>query len=242
MLRGLGVAALLVVAAAAPARAGEPTETLRKFFDRANHILLSPETTAEGRLTALRTLVGEVFDARQAAALAVGRQWDSRTPVEREGFSRLYADVLEGAYLGGVGSRARVRGDGIRAGFESEVVQGRQATVVTTLETRGSGAVPVEYHMQRGERGWAVVDVAVEGWSLARSYRAQFQHVLQSGTYADLVARLRDKASASTLAAIAAATRAVADGPRATSPAPAPVLPPNAAEIAPPAPAPLWIQ
>jgi len=221
--------ALLGLAVAAPANAGEPTDTLRKLFDRANHILLSPEATDEGRLTALRALVGEAFDARQAAALALGRQWEARTAVERDEFSRLYADVLEGAYLGGVGSRARVHGDGIRVGFESEVVQGPRATVVTTLETRVGGAVPVEYRMQRGERGWAIVDVVVEGWSLASSYRAQLQHVMQTGTYADVVARLRDKASATTLAAIAAARRAVAGTPRLTSPALTPVMPQPAA-------------
>ncbi len=233
MLRGfVGVAALLGLAVT-PAGAGEPTDTLRKFFDRANHILLSPAATDEGRRTALRALVGEAFDAREAAALALGPHWDARTTIEREEFSRLYADVLESAYLGRVGSRARVRGDGIRVAFESEVMQGPRATVVTTLETRGSGAVPVEYRMQRSERGWAVIDVAVDSWSLASSYRAQFQHILQNGTYADLVARLRDKASAVTLPAIAAAKRAVAGTPHATSSALAPVMLPPAAENAP---------
>jgi len=251
MLRRLvGPAALLGLAVAAPVGAGEPSDTLRTLFDRANHILLSPEATGEGRLTALRVLVGEAFDARQAAALALGRHWHARTPVEREEFSRLYADVLEGAYLGGVGSRARVHGDGIRVGFESEVVQGTRATVVTMLITRGSGAVPVEYRMQRGERGWAIVDVVVDGWGLASSYRAQFQHVLQNGTYADLVARLRDKASATTVAAapvLVASAPLVSDAPPPSRVALAvkPEIDPSPSQhaLAPAAaPASLWIQ
>ena len=91
--------------------------------------------------------------------------------------------------------RARVHADGVRVAFASERVQGAQATVVTTLETRAGGSVPVEYRMRRRESGWAVVDVVVEGLSLANSYRAQFQRVMQNGTYADLVARLRATAS-----------------------------------------------
>jgi phospholipid transport system substrate-binding protein len=219
MLRRLVAPMLLGLAAATSASAGEPTETLRKLFDEANHILLNAEATDDARMTALRALVSQAFDAREAAALALGREWQARSPAERDEFNRLYADVVESAYLGGVGARARVHGDGVRVAFESETVQGAQATVVTTLETRGSGAVPVEYRMRRGDRGWAVVDVVVEGLSLASSYRAQVQRILQNGTYADLVARLREKVSSATLTAVSAAKRA----PEA-APAPAPVL------------------
>lgn len=80
--------------------------------------------------------------------------------------------------------------------------------------------------MHRRERGWVVVDVVMDGLSLASSYRAQVQRVMQSRTYADVVARLRDKASTSTLAAIAAAKRAGAAAPPTVAPPLAPVAPP----------------
>jgi phospholipid transport system substrate-binding protein len=224
MLRRLVAPTLLSLALATSASAGEPTQTLRKLFDGANRVLLDPGTTDEARMAALRALVRDAFDAREAAGLALGREWQARTPAEREEFHRLYADVVESAYLGGVGSRARVHGDGIRVAFASESVQGAQATVVTTLETRAGGSVPVEYRMRRRESGWAVVDVVVEGLSLASSYRAQFQRFMQNGTYADLVARLR--ATASTLTRVAVTV-------------PAPVLIASAAPVsdAPPTPA-----
>jgi phospholipid transport system substrate-binding protein len=219
MLRCVVAATLVMgLALATSVSAGEPTDTLRRLFDQANR-LLSSDVTDDARITALRTLVREAFDAREAAALALGGEWHARTPAEREEFSRLYADIIESAYLGGVGSRARVHGDGIRVAFESESVQGTRATVLTTLETRGGGEIPIEYRLRRRDRGWAVVDVVTEGLSLAGSYRAQFQRVLQSGTYADLVARLRDKASTTTLAAIAAAKSAAA-GALPTTPPP----------------------
>jgi phospholipid transport system substrate-binding protein len=233
MLRRLVAPALLSLALATSASAGEPTETLRRLFDEANRVLLNPEATDDARTTALRALVREVFDAREAAAQALGPEWHARTPAERDEFNRLYADVVETAYLGGFGSRARVHGDGIHVAFESETVQGPYATVVTTLETRGSGAVPVTYRLRRRDGGWAVVDVVVEGLSLASSYRAQFQRVMQNGTYADLVARLREKASTLTLAAVASAKSAVGLAPSKVVPPLAPVAIAPAAEIAP---------
>lgn len=244
MREGLVAAALVAgLALATPVTAGEPTDTLRRLFDSANHVLLSSEVTDDARLDALRALVREAFDAREAAALALGHGWATRTAAERDEFSRLYADVVESAYLGGVGSRARLHTDGIRVAFESESVQGTSATVVTTLDTRNGGAMPIEYRLTRGERGWAVVDVLIEGLSLAGSYRAQIQRVMQSGTYADLLARLREKVSTTTLAAIAAAKSVVvAEAP---APEPTPVLVASVAAVSDAAPAPpksFWIQ
>lgn len=235
-MRGARIAATLMtgLALATPAAAGEPTDTLRLLFDRANRILSASDVTDDARLTALRTLVREAFDARAAAALALGHDWTVRTAAERDEFSRLYADVLEAAYLGGVGSRARLHGDGIRVAFASESVQGTSATVVTTLETRSGGEMPIEYRLTRRDAGWAVVDVVVEGLSLARSYRAQIQRVLQHGSYADLVARLREKASTTTLAAIAAAKTAAALLPRSAPASPAPAVVPASVELEPP--------
>src|SRR5687767_13578200 len=189
------VLGFLVLASAAVA--GEPTERLRTLFDEANRILLASDsdTPLDDRVTAIRTLVNDSFDAREAAALALGREWHARTSVEREEFVRLYADLVERAYLAWIGSRARVHGDGVRITFESESVQGERATVVTMLETRGGGAMPIEYRMGRRDARWTVHDVVVDGVSLADSYRAQFQRILQGGAYADVVARLHDKAS-----------------------------------------------
>ena len=233
MLRRLVAPALLSLALATSASAGEPTETLRRLFDEANHVLLNPETSDDARMTALRALVREAFDARQAAARALGHEWQARTPAERDEFDRLYADVVESGYLGGVGSRARVHGDGIHVDFESETVHGPHATVATTLGTRGNGPVPVEYRMRRRDGGWVIVDVVVEGLSLADNYRAQFRRVMQNGTYGELVARLREKASALTLAAVASAKSAVGHAPATVAPPVAPTVVAPEAEITP---------
>jgi phospholipid transport system substrate-binding protein len=241
MRRGVAAATLITsIALTIPASAGEPTDMLRTLFEQANRILSASDVTEDARLTALRLLVRDAFNAREAAALALGREWMARSASERDEFSRLYGDLIEGAYLGGVGSRARVHADGIRVAFDSESVQGTSASVRTTLETRGGGAAPVEYRLIRGDRGWAVVDVTVEGLSLAESYRAQIQRVLQSGSYAELLARLREKASTTTLAAIATARSAVAA--LELAPAPAPRLPREAAPAMSALPRSFWVQ
>jgi ABC-type transporter MlaC component len=241
MLRRLLAPALVVaLSVASPVAAGEPTERLRILFAEANRVLTTPDGDAslEERMDAVRALVNDVFDAREAAALALGREWHARTPVEREEFVRLYADLVERAYLAWIGSRARVHGDGVRIAFESESVQGDRATVLTRVQTRAGDEMLVEYRMRCREGHCVILDVAVDGLSLADSYRAQVQRVLGGGSYADLVDRLHYRASPATLIAIARARTARRAG-MATVPAPVRVASAPTASDAPPAESPV---
>lgn len=206
----LAIPLLLAVLWAVPAAAGEPTERLRTLFADANRLFLSSASEAllEDRLAAVRALLEDAFDAREAAAFALGREWEARTPAERDELVRLYADLVARAYLAWLGSHARVHGSGVEMTFESESVEGDRAVVGTTLETRAAGDVAIDYRMRRRDGRWAVHDVVVDGLSLAGSYRAQFQRVMQDGgAYPELLARLRDKASEATLIAIARSRR-----------------------------------
>ena len=209
----------LVFSTAAVARAGEPTERLRTFFDRANRVILAPESEGgfDERVAAVRALVTEVFDVDGAAALALGRHWQALTPSARTTFTRLYADIVERGYLAWVGSKARVGQGGVAVGWIDEVVEGDTANVRSVLMTRAGGELPIDYRLVRRERGWLVRDVVVDGVSLAANYRVQFERVLQLGSYDELLARLRDKAgpAARQEAAAARASRLYAAAPSA---------------------------
>ena len=49
--------------------------------------------------------------------------------------------------------------------------------------------------LRRGDR-WLIYDVRVEGVSLIGNYRTQFNNVLQTSSYGELVKRMRTKAEA----------------------------------------------
>jgi len=186
----------LVLGTATRAAAGEPTERLRTFFERANGVILAPESegSADARVAAVRALVTEVFDVDGAAALALGRRWEALAPPARATFTRLYADVVERAYLAWVGSKARVGEGGVSVRWLEELVDGDAAAVRSVLLTRAGGELPIDYRLVRREGDWLVRDVVVDGVSLAANYRVQFERVLQLGSYDELLVRLRDKA------------------------------------------------
>ncbi len=174
--------------------AESPTDTLRDFFAEVNKILAEPEITGPltERLIAVRKLVNDVFDFREAAELALGREWQARTPEEREEFVQLFADLFERSYVLRVASKASVKG-GLRVRFLDESVDRDAATVRTALVSRDGGEILLDYQMiKRGER-WMIRDVVLEGVSLVANYRAQFHSVIQGRSYPELVARMKAK-------------------------------------------------
>lgn len=201
---------LVLVLSVAPARAATPTETLQDFFRRANAVITAPEeqATVDERIATVRALAAEVFDVREAAATALGRHWTARTRAEQDEFVRLFTEVLHRGYLALVGSKARVAG-GVEVRYLDETVAGSRATVRTMLLTRTGTELPIDYRMLRRGPRWMVSDATIDGVSLVANYRAQFERILQSNSYADLVAMMRAVAAETPGTAVVAIPRAV---------------------------------
>lgn len=224
VLAAVGI--LLVSVSAAPATAGEPTERLRTFFERANGVIVAPASGDgfEQRLHAVRALVNEVFDFEGAAALALGRHWQGLPAATRPTVTRLYADIIERGYLAWVGSKARLGEGGVSVRWVDERVEGDTATVTSALLTRSGDEVPIDYVLVRRGDDWRVRDVVVDGMSLAANYHVQIERVVQAGSYEALIERMRDRASLTAREAAAASFVATA-APDPTAVVPAEVPP-----------------
>src|SRR5262249_46625859 len=99
---GVAVAVALTLLSQVEAGAASPTQELKRFFGAAAQVL-DPGTpdTLEERLSSIRALVRDIVDFPGAAQLSLGPDWQARTPVEREEFVRLFADLLERSLIVG---------------------------------------------------------------------------------------------------------------------------------------------
>jgi phospholipid transport system substrate-binding protein len=207
------LAVALGITIAQPAWAASPTEVLEAFFGRANAVLRSvdAESGTEAPRQAIRALVNEVFDYRDAAARALGPTWQSRSPDQQAEFVRLFADFIERGYIAFIGTKASVTG-GLKIRYLEESVTGDSAAVATALLTRNGSDLDVDYFMVRRGGSWMVRDVVVDGMGLVANYRAQFNRILSTGTYTDLVARMQGDAPERPQPVVAAAVGAAAVG------------------------------
>jgi phospholipid transport system substrate-binding protein len=195
----------LPVAAGIVWAAPPPSEQLRGAVDRVLRVVEDPElkrpTRAEERRTAVRRIASEIFDFTEITKRVLGPHWQPRTAAEREEIVRLFTALLERAYISKIEHYS-----GERITFSGEAVDGELATVRTRVVTKQGTEIPVEYRMvRRGDR-WMAYDVVIEGVSLVANYRGQFNKILQTSSYAELVRRLRAKLDEQ-LADTAAASR-----------------------------------
>lgn len=190
-LAALAVAATVVLASLGAAWAGSPTDQLREYTEHVIKVLEDPSLRDDHRRDAVRRIAQEVFDVQETARRALGRHWHGRTAAEREEFVQLFANLMESTYI----ARIDLYG-GERLRFVDEKIDGEHAVVRARIVTRGGTEVPVEGRMlRRGER-WLVYDVVIEGVSLIANYRSQFDRIIRSSSFEDLVKRLRDRTQA----------------------------------------------
>ena len=107
---------------------------------------------------------------------------------EREEFVHLFADLLESTYI----NKIDLYG-GERLKFTEEKVDGDIAVVRAKVTTKQGTDVPVEARMNKKNDRWLIYDVAIENISLISNYRAQFDRIIRTSSYAELVKRLRNR-------------------------------------------------
>jgi phospholipid transport system substrate-binding protein len=185
-------AATITLGAAALARAGPPTDQLREYTTAVQKVLddqalKAPERRQERR-AAVRKLATETFDVAETARRALGPHWQQRTPAEREEFTQLFADLLERTYI----SKIDLYG-GEKLQYTNEQVDGDRAVVRAKVLTKQGTEVPVEARMLRTGERWLIYDVAIENISLISNYRAQFDRIIRTSSFGDLVNRLKNK-------------------------------------------------
>jgi phospholipid transport system substrate-binding protein len=180
----------LLIASFGPVWAGEPTEQLKVSVDRVVQILEDPSLNAESKMperrAAIREVANTIFDFSETARRALGRHWQSLSGAAQAEFVALFTDLLERTYIGKL---EQYNGEKLR--YVGEATEGAGATVKTRLVTKGGAEVPVDYRMHRDGDRWRVYDIAVEGVSLVNNYRTQFNQIIQSASYEDLLKKLR---------------------------------------------------
>ena len=191
--RTIGVAVAVLVALLAPtAGAGVPTDQLKGAIDRVVKTLESPAYKGENRVserrTAVRKIANDIFDFPEIARRSLGRHWQGRTDAEHEEFVALFADLLERSYISKIDQYG-----GEKIVYTGEKVENDISVVSTKLVTKNGTEVPIDYRLvKRGER-WLVYDVAIEGVSLVSNYRTQFNKIIQTASYAELIRRMKSK-------------------------------------------------
>ena len=176
---------------AAPARAAvpEPKETVAEAVDKIIGILTDPElATSQNREKRYRLVVAtveEFFDFAEISMRTLGPRWRELDDGERRRFIELFKQFLEKNYIDRVdsysGEEVVVKDQEIR-----EDRRGNRFAMVNTDFVMKSQTVPVNYRLLYRGGNWVVYDVDIEGVSLVRNFRSQFEPY----SFAELIRRM----------------------------------------------------
>jgi phospholipid transport system substrate-binding protein len=120
---------------------------------------------------------------------ALGAQWSKLNRAERTRFASLLRELLQKlAY-----PEASQFFAGLDVQFGIEQGKTEQKIVPTTVKRKEGGAVSIDYVLQKSGARWRVIDIILDGQSLASNVAAQIQAVLKRGSYDSLMAQMEAK-------------------------------------------------
>jgi phospholipid transport system substrate-binding protein len=176
------------------ATAGEPTDLVRQITDQVLKILedpklQGPEKQAE-RQERLHQISNQAFDWQEMARRALAVHWRERTPQQQQEFISLFRDLVERTYINRLESATQEKQE---IQYVGEQVDGSRAAVKTNVLTKRNQQVPIEYRLHKVDGRWKIYDVLVEGISLVNNYRSQFNRIISSSSYNELVQKMKTR-------------------------------------------------
>ena len=186
------VLAILLSTHANFAVAGAPADRVRETVDKLLTILKDPRLKGESKKTERREKLKEVinqrFDFTEMARRSLGPEWRRRSAEEQNEFVKLFADLLEQAYLEKIES---YNGEKVR--YLKEREDNTNAEVSTKVVDNRGQEFSLDYRLHKVNGDWKVYDVVIEDISLVNNYRSQFNRVLAKGSFEELLTRLKEK-------------------------------------------------
>jgi len=179
--------------------AGEVTERIRNTLNKIINVLNDPELKKvemiEQRKSVLHQILKESFDEEEFARRSLKGHWVKLSEAERKEFASVFIDLLETTYFDRIDAYAKgvehFSSENIT--YINEKVMGRFAVVETKIKISNNGCVSVDYRMINKNKEWVVCDLVIEGVSIVKNYRAQFNEVLANSSFNDLLLRLKAK-------------------------------------------------
>ena len=184
--------ALAFVAAPAGADDANPAASafMQSLGSKAIKELTDPAVPQADRQARFRTLLDQHFDMPAIAKFTLGRYWRTATDEQRTEFRKLFEDFLVQSYSTRF---SEYHGEGfVVAGSTTD--EGGTTVVHSKIDMPSSEDIRVDWHLRATDDSFVIVDIVVEGVSMAVTQRSEFASVIQSrGGVAGLLDALRSK-------------------------------------------------
>ncbi len=154
--------------------------------------VLEAKISAAEKAQRFRTLFKSLFDIPAIARFVVGRFWRTAQPAEQEKFLKVFEDVIVYTW-----NRRFSEYSGQTLKVESTAPDGADGSVVNSriVGKSSSDSFAVQWRLRKRDDSLRVVDVIIEGVSMAITYRQEYATIIsQQGGLPGLISALEIRA------------------------------------------------
>jgi phospholipid transport system substrate-binding protein len=173
--------------------AASPMEALKNPIETVLSLLKDPKykdpDQRQQQRDKILAITHQIFDFTEMSKRALARNWKSFSPQEQLKFADVFADHLSNSYMDKI--QGEYKGETIIFLGQEMVADGK--ALVTTKIQRQPSDISVDYSMLLVDNQWRVYDVNIEGVSLIKNYRSQFDQILVKESPTQLIERLKKK-------------------------------------------------
>jgi phospholipid transport system substrate-binding protein len=173
----------------------KPLEELKPPIDSFIAILNDPkyksndESLKAQQRDQMLKIAKDIFDFEEVSKRALSRNWRKFSVAEQKKFTEVFGSFIGYTYIDKI--QGEYHNEKVVYG-DAQIVDQKWALVRTKIK-RETLEIPVDYKMKLIGGHWKVFDVLVEGISLVKNYRTQFNSILRKEKPAQLIERLEKK-------------------------------------------------
>lgn len=148
-------------------------------------------------ITFVDGLLSPRFDRNYAGRLVLGQHWKKANTEQKKRFIAGFYSAMLGRYAAGILEFQEDRVEILPARGKADDKK-KRAVVRTVVTLDNNEEVPVNYGLVlRGDNGWKVYDVNIEGISYIRNFRAEIDSEIKKTSLDAVIERLEKEASGS---------------------------------------------
>ncbi len=161
-------------------------EFLKSNIDAVFTVLQNKDLSQPDRKSEVVEIVMPMFDFKLMAKLSLGRKhWPGLSWEQRARFTELFVERLRRSYLNKLTSYTDEK-----IIYESPVAVKKKVHVPTLVISKDK-KISMLYKLYQTNDTWKIYDLEIQSVSIIRSYRAQFNEILQKGTFDDLLQKMQ---------------------------------------------------
>lgn len=181
----------VLMAFALPAKSEEPMRLIERLGGEAIRLAAAQDVSNEERLSGFENLFQDGFDVPLVARIVLGRYWRVATAEQQEEYVSLFHRYIVGTYAARLnaysGQTFEVVGE--------QALNDKEVLVKSLIKEPGGPSLKVDWRVLHRADDHRIVDVIVEGVSMAITHRSEFAAVIsKTGNVETLLERLRSQA------------------------------------------------